>query len=145
VRAHKINSKATTIAAVLFCCLAGVASGAYFYWTGNSKTCTESPYVCGWTDEDNWNVIGVCGDPCVPSTVDDDAAIAQPLYSITLGETLTIDDLNISITGETPTVAFLASGGAQTVTCDTITISSGVVSVTALAGLLAAGSEPCES
>jgi len=130
-----MDSEATKLAAVLLCCLAGVASGAFFCWTGNGDGTS-------WGDEDNWTVIGPCQDPCYPRTPDDDAVIDE-VVTITLTEDETIDDLNISGGFDILPTRFTTDSNAWTVNCDTITFSGVWVEVRELAALEINDVDPC--
>jgi len=132
-----MDSKTTRTAAVVLCCLAAVAFGTIYTWTGEGS----GPE---WQDQYNWDPTDYsCTPNCYPHTIDDDGLIDM-FALITLSESETIDDLCVSIVGEIPWVTFRTAGATKTVTCETITISSGVVYVTEQAGLLVNGSEPCE-
>jgi len=132
-----MDSRTTRTAAVVLCCLAAVAFGTIYTWTGEGNGWE-------WQDELNWDPTSLsCTPNCYPHTIGDDGLIDKYAV-ITLSESETIDDLSVSIVGEPPQVRFRTAGETRTVTCETISISSGIVHVTELAELWVNGSEPCE-
>jgi len=124
-----MDSKATKLAAVVLCCLAAVAFGTIYTWTGEGS----GPE---WQDQYNWDPTDYsCTPNCYPHTIDDDALV-DTVVTITLTADETIDDLQISEfdTTSNPTV-FTTGGTVKTVECYSITISDAFVMVEELAVL----------
>jgi|GEM_PF-1217714 len=135
-----MDSKTTRTAAVLLCCLAAVAFGAIYTWTGDDTNCNQNPWLCEWQEKNNWDSGGFCTPPCYPGTTNDDA-IVDELVTITMTQSETIDDLEISGSPMAPTT-FTTDNSVWTLDCDSITISGAYVKVQNLAAL-EAGTEPC--
>lgn len=113
-------------------------SAALFAWDGSA--------VGLWSDEGEWNSIGCTHTLCYPQTEDDDAIIdEEQVIEIEFTQNLDIDDLTIDVLGEEAGITFTTDGPtAYVLTADTVTITSNVVTMEALAGIVAEGADPCE-
>ena len=118
-----MDSKTTRTAAVVLCCLAAVAFGTIYTWTGEGS----GPE---WQDQYNWDPTDYsCTPNCYPHTIDDDA-IVDTVVTITLTADETIDDLSISEWVMQQTHVFTTDvGDPKVLTCETITISNARVRV----------------
>ena len=111
-----------------------MAMAAIFAWDDSASG--------NWSDQTEWNSIG-CPADCYPHTTNDDASIATDGVTITLTESVTIDDLTFS--GDaTSAMGLKAIGSTGRVIADSIIISGTSVQLTDLAALKADGTNPCE-
>ena len=117
-----------------------MAMGALYTWDGGASG--------DWSDQTQWSTL-FCGQQnCYPRTTDDDACIVEDAATVTLTESLEIDDLSLTCTlCETLGVQTFTTDDSLTpltITADSITISGNTrITVEKRAGLIADGTDPC--
>ncbi|RJP34849.1 MAG: hypothetical protein C4547_10235 [Phycisphaerales bacterium] len=120
------------VAVAVLLAAAAPAGAASYLWVGGTSG--------GWSDSNEWFTL-FCGQTCYPHTADDDATIDEDFggVTITLSESLTIDDLTIDVFAEFTDLTFTTSGPTtHTLTVDSVIIS-GAVTMSNLAGIISDG------
>lgn len=125
------------LVAVVLALVAAAPAEAHSYgWLGGNGQ---------WSIYTSWGSFTCTSSTCYPQTADDDALISDHTnVTVTLTESLEIDDLTLNITGLETSLSFTGGGTSYTISPDAIIITGNPVTMTGRAGIVTHDDEACE-